>query len=293
MPEVYVVQFPHPGGEHRPTGEFMPWNQGNHRRKFLVSDGVAQDADGQPRSGRYVFWGEWEAQSRVVRRWPAQGELPRCLHIPYWSTPPEANRQNTDPWVFGERFRYSNCKQLTARPHCNPSAMQDLTRGSIVLFGSQVHGEFVLDTLLVVADATRYIPIDTGHLGVDEAFSTCTLKSLTTGTEGFGYRDFTLFSGATPDDPVSGMFSFTPCRPAGDGCRFARPSVRLPGLINPASKQSPSGSHRPLTTERARQTWKEIRHQVLARDLLIGTHFDTPPKGETGQGTAGSRRPRG
>jgi hypothetical protein len=53
--EAYVVQFPHPGREHRPSGEVMPWNEGDHRRKFLLSEGAAQDADGVPRRGRYVF----------------------------------------------------------------------------------------------------------------------------------------------------------------------------------------------------------------------------------------------
>ncbi len=68
--EAYVVQFPHPGPEHSPQDAVLPWNQGDHRRKFLVSKGVAEDADGQPKPGRYVFWGGWEAQSRVMERWP-------------------------------------------------------------------------------------------------------------------------------------------------------------------------------------------------------------------------------
>lgn len=37
---VHVVQFPHPGPEHRPgPSEVMPWNTGPHARKFLHSPG--------------------------------------------------------------------------------------------------------------------------------------------------------------------------------------------------------------------------------------------------------------
>lgn len=44
---------------------------------------------------------------------------------------------------------------------------------------------------------------------------------------------FRLYQGATPNDPVEDMFSFVPCVPAeGDfDARFARPEIRLPGVI--------------------------------------------------------------
>ena len=45
---------------------------------------------------------------------------------------------------------------------------------------------------------------------------------------------YRLYIGATPDDPVEGMFSYVPCRPAdADRSGFARPAITLPGLINP------------------------------------------------------------
>lgn len=275
---VYVVQFPHPGSEHKPRTEVMPWNQGPHHRKFLVADGTAQDADGQPQRDRYAFWGEWEAPSRVIDRWPTQGQLPQYLHRPFWSRPPAGERQNTDPWVFGDRFRYSNCKQLGPRPHRKPSALQRLTPGSVVLFGSQLAGDFVLDTVLVVADATSYTPGDGPHLDLDQAFATCTLDSLGADNN-LDYREFTLFTGATPHDPIGGMFSFVPCRPAEGDPRFARPAITVPGVVNPASKQAPSGARRPLPPSRAKEVWDDVRWQVLDHDLLLGTHFDTPLRG--------------
>lgn len=37
------VQFPHPGGEHVPAMDEMPWNVGPHRRHFLISRGRYPD----------------------------------------------------------------------------------------------------------------------------------------------------------------------------------------------------------------------------------------------------------
>jgi hypothetical protein len=41
------VQFPHPGKEHNPRrAPRQPWNTGEHRRKFLRSDGRHVDGIG-------------------------------------------------------------------------------------------------------------------------------------------------------------------------------------------------------------------------------------------------------
>jgi hypothetical protein len=65
----------------------MPWNTADHRRKFLVAPGCYLDGDDRFGEADLVFWGEWEAPSRVERRWPASGRLPRALHRPYWVDP--------------------------------------------------------------------------------------------------------------------------------------------------------------------------------------------------------------
>ena len=38
-PTGFFVQFPHPGGEQNPRTSDIPWNTGDHRRKFLVTPG--------------------------------------------------------------------------------------------------------------------------------------------------------------------------------------------------------------------------------------------------------------
>jgi len=180
--------------------------------------------------------------------------------------------------VFGDTFRFSNCKQLT--PRGRPSALQSLTRGSVILFGSQLDREFVLDTLFVVADATPYVPAEAGALDVDDAFRICTLESLTTLEHeqiDVANARLTLFRAATFNASVAGMFSFVPARPAhGAAIRFARPTIILPGYVNPDSKQSPSGARCPRTHNEVHSVWASVRRQVLDAECVLGVTFPTP-----------------
>lgn len=125
----------------------MEWNVRPHRRKFLCDRASVVDRSGESlQETDVVLWGEWEPLSRVVTRWPRSGQLPRALHQPFWQAPLPGLRQNTDPWVFGDSFLYSNCKQLLAKGPAGrrPSALQRLSIGSLILFGSVQGGHFVM-----------------------------------------------------------------------------------------------------------------------------------------------------
>ena len=169
--DVFVVQFPHPGREHNPSPILrfqtrMEWSEGDHRRKFMCSPGRYVDGDA-PIEAKLTFWGEWEPPSDVVREWSPSGSLPRFLHAPVWTKSGPPKRQNTDPWVFGDHFRYSNCKQQ-AQPR-----LRRLTPGSVIFFGSTKDGEFVLDTVFVVknsANIPRTIPrIQIAHSAIAQS----------------------------------------------------------------------------------------------------------------------------
>ncbi|MDQ3533452.1 MAG: hypothetical protein M3456_14000 [Actinomycetota bacterium] len=274
---AYIVQFPHPGGEHRPKTDVMPWNTEAHKRKFMTTAATYVDESGSSKRGPVVFWGEFEGHSRVVSRWPAGDPLPQMLHEPYLDTPPNGVvRQNTDPWVFGDRFHYSNCKQVTNHGR-TVTAMQRLTEGSLILFGSSVDGHFVLDTALVIARKNgSYSPRNYDHLDVDDAFRIATLESLEPAADPSVEIPLTLFDGATPDDSVNGMFSFVPALPRdGEPPRFARPHIELPE-INPKSKQSTRGSTKPRSLEEVRNAWEAVKQQVLDQDLVLATRLELP-----------------
>jgi len=256
----------------------MPWNVADHKRKFLVSPGRGVDASGRLSTEELVFWGEWEAPSHIERRWLASGRLPRALHRPYWITPENTTfRQNTDPWIWGEHMIYSNCKQIVG-PTRQATSMQRLSPGSVICFGSTIAEEFCLDTVLVIASAEPWVPANARVLDVDDAFVTCTADSVVTRPTD-GQLELTLYRGATVENPIDGMYSFAPALMADHpSARFARPSVTLPGLINPASRQSTWGSKRPLDAAEVHTAWRAVADQVLASGLVLGVSFAVPER---------------
>jgi hypothetical protein len=271
------VQFPHPGGEHNPPADDMGWNVDDHRRKFLLTSGRYLDTRGRARTGALVAWGESEPPSPVVLRWPRDGRLPRALHSPYWIEPPDgAPRQNTDPWIWGAQMLYSDCEQIVG-PRRLRTSMQDLPIGSVICFGSTIGGQFCVDTVLVIAAAEPWVPAEAASLHVNAAFKTAPEGPSPCRTD--AHADLTLYRGATVDRRVHGMYSFVPALPAERGDpRFARPPIRFPELINPASKQSPWGSKRPLSVSTVREAWNEICEQVIDVGLFLAVSLTTPPK---------------
>lgn len=148
--ELCFVQLPHPGRKHGPDdadGRLKRWERGEreHKRKFMRAPGAwREQIDGTTHSGTIRFWGEWEADSNVTDVADRVPGGPQWLHEPYFegaeNAPREAVPQNTDPFVFGERFFYTFCRQ----PRKN--RLQQLARGSVILLGSRKDNEFVLDT---------------------------------------------------------------------------------------------------------------------------------------------------
>lgn len=249
----------------------MPWNTGDHLRKFLRSPGSAIDGEGRSVDGDLVFWGEWESESRytTLAGRPNPG-YPRYLHEPFWREPVgKVFRQNTDPYVFGDSFRYSNCKQLHGG---RPSGMQRLDRGSVLLFGGSKDGAFLLDTVIVIAKATPWSVHATQEVA-DPTLRRVTCDSVAT-VPGIT-ADFTLYDGATAQERVDGMFSFTPCLPFDDGgLGFAKPAIRLEGIVNPLSYQAPKRTA--VSAAAARDAWLAVRDQVLEQGLLLGSRFASP-----------------
>jgi hypothetical protein len=145
------VQFIHPGGEHRPDdGDLKHWNRDQHRRKFLRTWG-RYVTDGHLREAELEFWGEWEPESRVIQRYNAVVHGgPHFLYEPFFIRHSNGWRQNTDPFVFGDRFIYTGCLQHTK---CGPTQLRYLSPGSLILFGSCYQKDrFVIDTVFVVSE---------------------------------------------------------------------------------------------------------------------------------------------
>lgn len=301
------VQFFHPGNEAVPTNGRYTWNEvreGNtHRRRFIKQNGEYLDSNNERHRDRdIVFWGEWEAQGNAINveqeHWiDGVNDGPRFVCEPWYRPVPgngiatgscsstaNGGCMNTDPFVFGDRFIYSNCQQ---RAKSNPSQLQFLSPGSVILFGSHKVGKFHLDTVFVVDhnESHRYRLSDEDHRNnvarlTSDAFMHVTAEHTDTNPE------YTLHRGATfdernPDRP----FSFVPCLPAeARPGGFVRPVIELEHIVRDEMTQKyalntyDTEMHEAMSVERATELWRQVREQVEKQHLCLGIRFDLPPR---------------
>jgi hypothetical protein len=268
--ELMFVQLPHPGVEHKPRGRWMEWNRRDHARKYLKSD-ARYLSSGREHRGPVEFWGEWEAQSEVVEDLGDRPlGYPRWLHDPYWEVPRHTRLlQNTDPLVFGEQFLYSNCRQG------RNAKLRRLAPGSIVVFGSKLANDFVIDTVFVVDVAPEaYIPASIPSERFDAWLHAVVFDPLSRSD----HRDFNfrLYRGrkndGTPDEP----FSFVPCMPyQGSAQGFPRPAIRLPSRWI-APKLAMGAKANPATASELTSLWRQIVETVGTAGLSLGVELEAP-----------------
>jgi hypothetical protein len=277
--EVRFVQFPHPGREHQlPADGRRPWRLSHpdepHKRTFLRSDAAYRwSVNGGDEHGPVAFWGEWEGETHLVNKLEPERHGPRWLCQPRANAePPERAEgdnppENTDPFVWGDAITYTYCRQD------RNSKLRRLGRGSLVLFGSNLDGAFVLDTVLVIAGWREHRnPRDLTGL-VSDAHMKATILPM----YGWGEDEttFRLYVGATPRNQVDGMYSFVPCRPLAAGRDgFARPSIELAGHINPNLRMA---ARILAPRDQAIATlWQLVAQQVVDRQLALATHLRLP-----------------
>lgn len=277
------IQFPHPGPEHKPDhagGKGWNTHDHSHARKFMEFTGKWIGEDGCVRSGGLRAWGEWEAESDLTHKLVQphkDSRYPRYLWRPFYTLKDNyKGLHNTDPFIFGERFLYSNCKQGSL-----PSLTR-LERGSVIAFGSgvKIAGErkWALDTVFVVADSLAYTAS-----GTRQALADATPEAFLVVTGGpimeSGETSFRLYLGATPDNPVDGMYSYFPAMPAQGDTGFPRPLIDLPSeYFNPGNWQSPKGVNSERSNEELRGLWNSLATQVREAGLVLGTHAALPER---------------
>lgn len=282
--EICFVQFLHPGGEHQPDRDSVKeWNTGDHRRKFMVTRGRCIDGGGQSCDGEILFWGEWEPESEVDREISRRiSNGPYYIWRPFYVEPQSYRRlQNTDPFVL-TAFLYGVCQQHTK---AGPTQLRYLDKGSVILFGSCVADEFVLDTVFVARD---WVDHDISNYEirlkgrVPDAYWHVTLGPQYHSDRDNGscgsepQRSYRLYIGATHDDPFEGMFSFFPCRLRGeapDG--FARPVIRDPRFITDNHRQGKRLNSQSTLNE-SRRLWDTVVSQVLRQANQLGVYAEMP-----------------
>jgi len=176
MKEYKIIQLSHPGKEYpgysKSTGQFVKssvginwssdfssgtrgWNNlDQHKRKFIFSKDAKyfDSLNGNVKTGDITFWGEWEPHSnfKVISKDTKDFFGPRMLHFPFYDKRYTGRkRQTTDPYVYGDNFWYTHCKQSTESPN---QALKHLDNNSIIVMGSERNKDkkFLVDTVFVV-----------------------------------------------------------------------------------------------------------------------------------------------
>ena len=264
---VSIVQFLHPGAEHSHRGPLVPWNSGDHVRKFVRSEATLFHPDGETSQEDAVFWCQWEPPSEVIHSYERPvPDGPRRLHRPLLEPHP-GGVQGNDPLVFGQSFVYSNCQQIK-RPD-----LASLQPGSVVLFGSYRGGQFLLDTCLVVAERYVYSPgLDHSELPPNQLFRDTTLSTLQDNPHARG-EYLRYYRGRTPQEDRQ-FFSFVPALPASRAEGFARPTVEHPVYITPNLQRG--AKHGRTSPSDAARVWQSVRDQVFAAGLCLAANIAEP-----------------
>jgi len=223
-----IVKFVHPGQEvlpkagmsieqgifddERETRGIRYWNNEQHHcRKYLISKGKHRSsAEEEDSEGFLTFWGEWEPQSRFKKLDAPTNRHPKYLHKPFLLKG-STGRHNTDPFVFGKRFWYTNCHQENYR------FLRGLPIGSMILFGTQYNNRFALDTVFVVKDGYspyQYIVKHKRDPAIfPEQLQIATLDHGDMAANHLQLGDLRFYRGKSPCDGAP--FSFVPCGPSG------------------------------------------------------------------------------
>jgi hypothetical protein len=231
--------------------------------------------DGADKRGLVTASVEWEAATECRPR-PEGGPRgsPEWLHRPISPTvSPAAQRipQNTDPLVFGGPFFSTFCRQ---RSGSSRRGLLELEPGSVIAFGSRPNYRWVCDTVLVVEKTVQHRRDDYPQL-LDHAPGLAfllTLEPVYAWPDAHGPSN--AIFGATPDDPVDGMFSFVPCRLADDALRgFVRPAVEDHPAINANNTRAVS-QNKELSVSKFPTLWRQLAHTVL--DSAVWTSPSAP-----------------
>lgn len=291
MPKI--VQFFHPGSETPESfiweglssgQKYKAWKTDGHSRNFIKNHGEFVDASGQKSAADLVFWGEWEAKALVVKDFGKDAN-PQRLIEPIKCKQPENCRdkkgcQNIDPFVFGECFRYSCCKQGAFR------FLKELDEDSIILFGAYKDRKFLLDTVFVVGKYRKEYCDRNDLVGIPDYEDYCNyllvdLMDIDPSDKCVYYEGKTF--------SANEMYSFSPAKvysePTGSAFRRIELDEKLlKSFFDGASfsdemKMGVNGQGgKNFPKETVRQGWERLKNFVLEQGCVLGVKFDMPVK---------------
>jgi hypothetical protein len=283
MPKL-IVQLNHPGNQkayvlgkgYQKVDDLIirEWNDDpQHYRKFLRNDGqYLTSLESEPENGKLLFWGEWEGNS-VFKPFKCENDKPNGIHEPFHSTWIKGF-ENTDPYIYGEYFKYATCKQS--------GQLCDLDSFSLILFGSTYPSlnAFYLDTVFVVKchetaidvcsnNGSKYSliykeetleEVENDYLGPDPS----QVKKLYHGSTWWENKEF---------------FSFVPCKPD-DNTVFNRLKIDLSDTYFNLSANPTGKSFLKRCNGSPQEVWNKIVQITFGQGFCLGVQFDEPQKND-------------
>ena len=255
------------------------WNNEElHKRKFIKHSGwYLENKYGTfsttPKKSELYFWGEWEPQSKFeLTGNPYKNKiLPHAIHFPAFSTR-GIGSHNTDPFVFGKHFFYTNCKQAR-----NKKLMLNLGKDSIILFGSVLNNRFVLDTVFVVDTSERV----SDYKKHPQSYPLL-LRQSTVDLKGVLDDWHKLYKGKMYEFNNSystgneNVFSFVPCKIHCGNKGFSRPIID----IKKFKLQNPIPSFNQIlyqvTNYNNIDFWHDLVEEIIRQGFLLGIKLEMP-----------------
>lgn len=309
------IQFLHSFKEHKPNkNNSIDWNYTAHFRKFVEIKGkYLKFVENEVNivSDDLLVWCEWEPQSSAKRINETRKDYPKFIYKPYFDLSASltklikkrdpkknyyANRQNTDPYIFGSDFHYFVCRQTTKKGY---TALTNLQPGDVILFGSNYKTEqwdsikttpnetwFVLDTVFVVSDKEPIIYRPDNFTNkikgkVSDDYYQISFISAFSGDldnqNNSNYNEgFKLYFGASYKNPYNGMFSFVPTLPKNEITEkgFRRPKISICNVIS--NGQNTNFKVTSTNSQKTKDYWERTVEQVLSQKLHLGVEFEMP-----------------
>ena len=282
-----AVQLNHPGVEkkHAYRNKFVEgkgyykignqlireWNNDDsHYRKLLRQTGtyVEKTKAYKTKNDTLVFWGEWEGYSKF---YPLAAGCAKGIHEPFHSIIGRGC-QNTDPYVFGDYFKYAICRQN--------GVMTELDKDSLILFGTTTNNGFLLDSVFVVKTWETAESVSTNNaINYSQTYKEKTLEQLGG-----------LYLGKNPSlknkiyhsrtwwyDENKDFFSYVPCKINNDkGIKKALIPFETANSNIKMSKQKIGHLYNHFSDFTAQEVWKYITDIVLKQGFYLGIRFDEP-----------------
>lgn len=156
--------------------------------------------------------------------------------------------------------------------------MATLGKGSIILFGStkedaKGNSYFALDTVFVVSDYLEYYPKT--FVSTHASFVSDRWYEQIMGYRGWLKEPFICYKGATPTNPINGMYSFSPCQTCGQSpVGFPRVRIRKIDLAFITDNLNAAPKHTSSSLILNKRYWDKICVIVKAQGCEKGVDFE-------------------